>query len=89
MKCANYAQLFQFRDCYTEFLHLRHVLLVRYFVQGDSGGPLACRPSSGGNWTVAGVMSWMIRDSTGCLINYPSMYTRVSGFLGWIAANTP
>ncbi|CAG2186518.1 TMPRSS11 [Mytilus edulis] len=50
---------------------------------GDSGGPMTCTVS--GQTYVAGVTSWVISSqSTGCLPNYPSVYTRVTSFLSWI-----
>jgi len=45
---------------------------------GDSGGPLNC----GG--VVTGVTSWV---ASGCLVQYPSVYTRVSFFRNWIDSN--
>jgi secreted trypsin-like serine protease len=54
---------------------------------GDSGGPLNCPD---GGTRVAGVTSWGVSSGTGnCLQTYPSVYTRTSAYLGWIAANTP
>jgi secreted trypsin-like serine protease len=51
---------------------------------GDSGGPLNC-PGA-----VAGVTSWVVSSGLGnCLPEYPSVYTRTSAYLGWIATNTP
>jgi len=53
---------------------------------GDSGGPLNC-PYSGGYY-VAGVTSWVISSALGnCLPSYPSVYTRTSYYLDWIANN--
>jgi secreted trypsin-like serine protease len=45
---------------------------------GDSGGPLNC----GG--VVTGATSWV---ASGCLVQYPSVYTRVSFFRSWIDSN--
>lgn len=46
--------------------------------QGDSGGPLFC------NGDVYGISSWGI----GCgLYGYPGVYTKVTTYLSWIAAN--
>jgi secreted trypsin-like serine protease len=45
---------------------------------GDSGGPLNC----GG--VVTGITSWV---ASGCLVQYPSVYTRVSFFRTWIDQN--
>jgi len=47
---------------------------------GDSGGPLHCR-NNGGKFTLVGATSW---GSRSCATNGPSMYTRVSYFIGWI-----
>lgn len=55
-------------------------------LQGDSGGPLNCPD---GGTRVAGVTSWGISSGGDCLQNYPSVYTRTSAYLAWIAANTP
>ncbi|BFY99703.1 hypothetical protein BsWGS_02743 [Bradybaena similaris] len=47
---------------------------------GDSGGPMMC----GSNFQyLAGITSWGVYD---CDVNYPSVYTRVSEYLDWIAA---
>jgi len=45
---------------------------------GDSGGPLNC------NGVVTGVTSWV---ASGCLVQYPSVYSRVSYFRTWIDNN--
>jgi elastase-2 len=51
---------------------------------GDSGGPLNC-PG-----VVAGVTSWVVSSGSGaCLPSYPSVYTRTSAYLTWIANNSP
>jgi len=52
---------------------------------GDSGGPLNCQV--GGATVVAGVTSWGIQGGGQCLPSYPSVYTRTSNFLDWIANN--
>ncbi|KAK6184131.1 hypothetical protein SNE40_002152 [Patella caerulea] len=44
---------------------------------GDSGGPMIC------NGYLAGVTSW---GASGCPGTYPSVYTRVSQYLSWIAS---
>ncbi|XP_050409420.1 chymotrypsin-like serine proteinase [Patella vulgata] len=44
---------------------------------GDSGGPMVC------NGYLAGVTSW---GASGCPGTYPSVYTRVSEYLSWIAS---
>jgi len=50
---------------------------------GDSGGPLHCKVN--GRWVLAGATSW---GRSGCqTAGYPSVYTRVSSYLSWIAAN--
>ncbi|VDI66723.1 Hypothetical predicted protein [Mytilus galloprovincialis] len=55
---------------------------------GDSGGPMTCTVS--GQTYVAGVTSWVISSqSTGCLPDYPSVYTRVTSFLSWIRLYVP
>jgi secreted trypsin-like serine protease len=54
---------------------------------GDSGGPLNC-PTGSGGYYVAGVTSWGISNVLGnCLQTYPSVYTRTSAYLAWIASN--
>jgi secreted trypsin-like serine protease len=53
---------------------------------GDSGGPLNC--PNGGDFYVAGVTSFVIQSGGACQVSYPSVYTRTSTYLGWIAANT-
>jgi secreted trypsin-like serine protease len=50
---------------------------------GDSGGPLNCVSQS----VVAGVTSWGVSSSGNCLQSHPSVYTRTSAYLAWIAAN--
>jgi len=52
---------------------------------GDSGGPLNCQ--LGGQTVVAGVTSWGIQGGGQCLPSYPSVYSRTSFFLQWIADN--
>lgn len=52
---------------------------------GDSGGPLNCQDR--GQSVVAGVTSWGIQSGGACAPSYPSVYTRTSNFLDWIAAN--
>jgi hypothetical protein len=42
---------------------------------GDSGGPLECRGK------LAGATSW---GHANCLASYPSVYSRISYFYGWI-----
>jgi len=54
---------------------------------GDSGGPLNC--ATGPVRVVAGVTSWGIQGGGQCLPSYPSVYTRTSNYLMWIANNTP
>jgi len=46
---------------------------------GDSGGPLVC------DGVLAGVTSFGV---TGCSPLYPSVYTRISSYRGWIYAHT-
>jgi len=53
---------------------------------GDSGGPLNCPAGTGR--IVSGVTSWGIQGGGQCLPTYPSVYTRTSHFLAWIAANS-
>jgi len=53
---------------------------------GDSGGPLNCPD---GGTRVAGVTSWGVSSALGnCLQEYPSVYTRTSAYLAWIANNS-
>jgi secreted trypsin-like serine protease len=60
-------------------------------LQGDSGGPLNCNypTASDSRQVVFGVTSWGISGPIRCLQSYPSVYTRVAYYLGWIQANTP
>ncbi|XP_049540825.1 brachyurin-like [Anopheles darlingi] len=51
---------------------------------GDSGGPLAVQ--DGGASLQIGIVSF--GSSGGCSIGMPSVYARVSHFLGWIEANS-
>ncbi|XP_005099503.1 fibrinolytic enzyme, isozyme C-like [Aplysia californica] len=50
---------------------------------GDSGGPMMC---GRGHDILAGVTSWGERTCSGTL---PSVYTRVSAYLGWIRNKAP
>ena len=52
---------------------------------GDSGGPMNCPD---GVTRVAGITSWGVSSGGNCLQSYPSVYTRTSFYLDWIAANT-
>jgi len=52
---------------------------------GDSGGPLNCQAGPGR--IVSGITSWGIQGGGQCLPTYPSVYTRTSFFLTWIADN--
>jgi secreted trypsin-like serine protease len=54
---------------------------------GDSGGPLNC--DADGTTVVAGVTSWGVSSGGACSQEYPSVYTRTSVYLQWIADNTP
>jgi len=63
-----------------------NVLVICF--QGDSGGPLNC--PDGGVTVVAGIISWGISSGAGnCVLTYPSVCTRTSAYLDWIAANAP
>jgi len=55
---------------------------------GDSGGPINC-PGGPIAYLMTGVASFVFQSGGNCLPNYPSVYTRVSYYLGWIYANTP
>jgi secreted trypsin-like serine protease len=53
---------------------------------GDSGGPLNC--DAVGGTVVAGITSWVMSGPLGnCLQTFPSVYTRTSSYLAWIADN--
>jgi elastase-2 len=58
---------------------------------GDSGGPLNLNypNDADARIVVAGVTSWGISGGGSCLPSYPSVYTRSSAYLDWIATNTP
>jgi secreted trypsin-like serine protease len=58
---------------------------------GDSGGPFNINYPSASDtmMVVAGVTSWGVSSGGSCMQTYPSIYTRTSGFLPWIATNTP
>lgn len=52
-----------------------------FHFQGDSGSPLACRLD--GIEYVVGLVSF----GHGCASNNPSVYTRVSQYIGWVEEN--
>jgi len=54
---------------------------------GDSGGPTNC--PSGTNTVVTGIASFVFALANQCLTGRPSVYTRTSAYLAWIATNTP
>jgi secreted trypsin-like serine protease len=55
---------------------------------GDSGGPMNCPTDLG--YVVAGITSWGIGSQNyACYSEYPSVYTRTSSYLSWIADNLP
>jgi len=58
---------------------------------GDSGGPLNVNypTAADSRRVVAGVTSWGVSGLLQCLVEYPSVYTRTSAYLDWIATNTP
>ena len=51
--------------------------------QGDSGGPMVCYNGDGSGY-LAGIVSWGI--GCGGLL-HPGVYTEVSYYVDWIAAN--
>jgi secreted trypsin-like serine protease len=53
---------------------------------GDSGGPCNCPYTDG--YYVVGITSWGVSSSGNCRQDYPSVYTRTSYYLDWIAANS-
>jgi len=58
---------------------------------GDAGSPLLCGPSESETSPqyVVGITSWSVMNQSYCNAFYPSVYTRISKYLDWIAANTP
>jgi len=53
---------------------------------GDDGGPLNCGATGG--TVVAGIYSFGLQGPLGnCMATFPSVYTRTSSYLEWIAAN--
>jgi len=54
---------------------------------GDSGGPCNC--PNGASYLVVGITSFVYQSNGNCLPTYPSVYTRVGAYLGWISVNTP
>ena len=52
------------------------------YVQGDTGGPLTCTQNSA--YVAAGVASW---GASGCSVDMPSVYTRLSYYADWIEEN--
>lgn len=52
---------------------------------GDSGGPLVCRSGTADSWDLIGVTSW---GESSCDPNFPSVYTRLSSFRGFICSET-
>jgi len=54
---------------------------------GDSGGPLLI--TQDGGWAVAGVASWGNTDPPCGKLDYPSVFSRVSNYLDWIAIYIP
>ncbi|XP_076353862.1 clotting factor B-like isoform X2 [Tachypleus tridentatus] len=51
--------------------------------QNDSGGPLVLEES--GRWALVGIVSFGVNCAEP---GYPGVYTRVSHYIKWIAANT-
>lgn len=49
---------------------------------GDSGGPLMVRESNG-KFVLIGLTSYSVTD---CSAPFPAVFTRVTAWLGWIAA---
>jgi len=57
---------------------------LSFLYQGDSGGPLMFKESDG-KFTQVGIVSFGASESC---TDYPSGYTRVTSFLGWISEKT-
>jgi secreted trypsin-like serine protease len=51
-------------------------------LQGDSGGPLVLQIS--GVYNLVGVVSF--GHGSGCELDFPAVYSRVTSYLNWIAS---
>ena len=51
----------------------------------DSGSPFICEQTRGGDWVVAGALSW---GGSPCSES-PGVYTRITEYLDWISENVP
>ena len=57
-------------------------------MQGDSGGSLNCDDGNG-SYYVVGITSWGVNINVSgvvmCDVDFPSVFTRTSSYLEWIA----
>ena len=69
--------------CAGDLTHLRGAC------NGDSGGPLVGQDSQG-RWAAVGLVSWRLApgvEAGGCEGRSYTVFTRISHYLPWIAAN--
>lgn len=69
----------------ARMLNLQTTIYDVFSFQGDSGGPLVIKDFDG-NLTQVGLVSFGL--SLGCENSWPSVYTRLTEFLDFIAKNS-